>query len=126
MSTLVKIVVALGLVLPLGAFVVGSLAASGAEDPGPRQTIVLHDSPTRSASRHEDRSPADRPTEDTHGGPEVVTPSVHDLGDDHGGRRGGDDSSSGPPSGGGQGSGQDSGHGGGGHGSDDSGGGGHG
>lgn len=117
MSTLVKIVVALGLVLPLGAFVVGSLAASGAEEPGPRQTIVLRDSPTPSASPHEDRSPADRPTEDTHGGPEVVTPSVHDLGDDHGGRLGGDDSSSGHSGGG---------HGGSGHGSDDSGGGGHG
>lgn len=112
MSTLVKIVVALGLVLPLGAFVVGSLAASGAEDPGPRQTIVVRDSPTRSASPHEDHSPADRPNEETQGGPEVVTPTVHDLDDDHGGRRGGDDSS---------------GHSGSGHGGgDDSGGGGHG
>ena len=111
MSTLVKIVVALGLVLPLGAFVVGSLAASGAEDPGPRQTIVVRDSPTRSASPHEDHNPADRPTGEAHAGPEVVTPSVHDLGDDHGGRRGGDASS---------------GHGSSGHGSDDSGGGGHG
>ena len=122
MSTLVKIVVALGLILPLGAFVVGSLAAPGAEDPGPRPTIVLRDAPTRSASPHEDHSPADRPNGETHGGPEVVTPSVHDLGDDHGGRRGGNDSS------GHSGSGHSgSGHGGSGHGgSDDSGGGGHG
>ncbi|MFC4786518.1 hypothetical protein ACT8ZV_18735 [Nocardioides sp. MAHUQ-72] len=101
MSTLAKILVTLGLVLPLGAFVAGSLAASGAEDPGPRETIVIRDSPTRSASPHDDRSPSSRPSRETHhDGPEVVTPSLDDLGDDHGGDRAGD---------------------GGGHGSDDSG-----
>jgi len=114
MRTLVKALVVLGLVLPLGAYVVGSLAAVGSDDPRPPDTIVIRDSPTRSATPHGHPSPSGRPTEDTHG-PEVVTPSVHDLGDDHGGRRGGGDTSGG----------HGSGHGGG-HGSDDSGGGGHG
>ena len=124
MSTLVKVLVSLGLVLPLGAFVAGSIAASGADDPGPRETIVIRDSPTRSASPHADRSPSDRPSADDHGGPEVVTPSLEDLGDDHGGdrgRNGSDDGGHGGDDDGG--SGDDSG---GSHGSDDSGGGGHG
>lgn len=126
MSTLVKILVSLGLVLPLGAFVAGSIAASGADDPGPRETIVIRDSPTRSASPHDDRSPSDRPSADDHGGPEVVTPSLDDLGDDHGGDRGNDGSDDVDSGGHGSddsGSGGDSG---GSHGSDDSGGGGHG
>jgi hypothetical protein len=108
MSTWLKILVTLGLVLPLGAFVAGSLAASGADDPAPRETIVIRDSPTRSASPHVEPShspsPSDEPSPEDHGGPEVVTPSLDDLGDDHGGDRPGH----------------------GGHGSDDSGGGGHG
>ena len=115
MKTLVKTLIALGLVLPLGAYVAGSLAAVGADDPRPHDTIVIRDSPTRSASPDLRPSPSARSTPDDHGEPEVVTPSVHDLGDDHGGDRGGHGST-------------DGGHGssGGGHGSDDSGGGGHG
>jgi len=131
MSTLVKVLVSLGLVLPLGAFVAGSIAASGADDPGPRETIVIRDSPTRSASPHADRSPSDRPSADDHGGPEVVTPSLEDLGDDHGGDRGRNGSDDGSDDGGhgGDDGGDDGGSGddsGGSHGSDDSGGGGHG
>ena len=45
MSTLVKILVTLGLVLPMGAFVAGSLAASSADEPAPRETIVIRESP---------------------------------------------------------------------------------
>ena len=139
MRTLVKVLVALGVVLPLGAYVAGSLAAVGADDPGPRQTIVISDSPSRSAHPHVEHGPSGRPSADDHGGPEVVTPSLDDLGDDHGGdrtagrgggtgggtgsgtgARGGDGSgSSGSSGGSGRGSG-------GSHGSDDSGGGGHG
>ncbi|WP_460822293.1 hypothetical protein [Nocardioides ungokensis] len=118
MNALVKTLIALGLVLPLGAYVAGSLAAVGADDPRPHDTIVIRDSPTRSASPDVRPSPSARSTPDDHGRPEVVTPSVHDLGDDHGGDRGGHGGH------GSTGGGHDSS--GGGHGSDDSGGGGHG
>ena len=133
MSTLVKILVSLGLVLPLGAFVAGSVVASGADEPGPRETIVIRDSPARSpagsTAPHDHRTPPATPRGDDHAGPEVVTPSLDDLGDDHGGHGGhgsghgghGSDDRSGPGSS--HGSGDDSG---GSHGSDDSGGGGHG
>ncbi|GAA2143605.1 hypothetical protein GCM10009844_16160 [Nocardioides koreensis] len=130
MSTLVKILVTLGLVLPMGAFVAGSLAASSADEPAPRETIVIRDSPTRSAAPDgtTTRSPG-HDVGDDHGGPEVVTPSLDDLRDDHGGEhgrgggsddRGGDDGGHGSDD---SGSGGDSG---GSHGGDDSGGGGHG
>jgi len=76
MSTLVKILVTLGLVLPMGAFVAGSLAASSADEPAPRETIVIRDSPTRTASP---------------GGTGTPSPG-HDAGDDHGGDRRGDHS----------------------------------
>ena len=78
MSTLVKILVTLGLVLPMGAFVAGSLAASSADEPAPRETIVIRDSPTRTASPDGDRTPSPSPG--------------HDAGDDHGGDRGDDHS----------------------------------
>ena len=121
MRTLVKVLVALVVVVPLGAYVAGSLAAVGVDDPAPHRTIVVRDSPTRSTpasapasgrpspsertSPSGRPSPSDRPGEGGHGVPEVVTPTVHDLGDDHGGDHGGSGGS---------------------HGSDDSGGGGHG
>ena len=143
MSTVVKILVTLGLVLPLGAFVAGSLAASGADDPGPRPAIVIPDSPSRSAAPGDDRSPSRGPSDDSspddHGGVGVITPSPDDLddhgddsgrdgeaGDDHGGSddsglRGGDSDNSGSDDSGSDDSGSHSG------GSDDSGhGGGHG
>jgi hypothetical protein len=81
MSTLVKIAVALAVVLPLGAFVVGSLAASGAEDPGPRQTIVLRDPPSPEGRASRSATPTTGPGD--HGGTRVITPSPDDL-DDHG------------------------------------------
>ncbi len=74
MSTLAKILIPLGLVLPLGAFVAGAVAVSGADDPAPRETIVIRDAPTRSNSPHEDRSPSAHPSDDP------TTAATHDAG----------------------------------------------
>ncbi|MQW77876.1 hypothetical protein GHK92_18550 [Nocardioides sp. dk4132] len=41
MSKLWQVLLGLGLVLPLGGYVAGSLAATSAEDPAPRPPIVL-------------------------------------------------------------------------------------
>lgn len=130
MSTWLKTLVTLGLVLPLGAFVAGSLAASGADEPAPRETIVIRDAPTgspsgipsESPSPHVERSRTPSPTDDASpeddDGPEVLTPSLDDLGDDHGGDRHGGDDADGSDSGHGS---DDSGSSHSGHGSDDSG-----
>ena len=82
MSTVWKVLVALALVVPLGAYVAGSLAASASGDPEPRHTIQIRESgPTRSPSPSPSPS-ASRSTE-----PEVIAPSYDDLDDDHGGDR---------------------------------------
>ena len=119
MRTVWKIVIVLALVLPSGAFVAGSLAASSADRPSPRHTIVIRDdsasappSPRRagpSAQRSDDHP--DRSVE-------VVTPTPGDLRDDHGGTSGGTgggghDSGSGSGSGHSGGSDDGGGHGGG-------------
>ena len=129
MSILVKILVPLGLVLPLGAFVAGSLAASGSPDPGPRETIVIRDAPTGSASPHPERTPSGDPSPEDHHGTGVITPSPDDIDDhgddsgrdgDHGAEHHGGDDHGGSGSSG-SGSSGSGGSGSGGHGSDDSG-----
>lgn len=83
MSAVWKALLGLAVVLPLGAYVAGSLAASAADDPRPRHTIQIRQpDPSRPAGPSPTRS----------SGPEVVVPGYHDLGDDHGGDdHGGDD-----------------------------------
>ena len=54
MSTVWKVLIALALVLPMGAFVAGSLVASAADDPAPRETIQI-----RSAEPTPSDEPAD-------------------------------------------------------------------
>src|SRR3954451_24532043 len=97
-----KVFAALALMLPLGAFVAGTLVASAADDPTPRHTVIIDDpsgTPSPSSSPSED--PGDDATEDQgddhgddHGGDDglsEVTPSPDDWddhGDDHGGHSG--------------------------------------
>ena len=112
-----KVFAALALMLPLGAFVAGNLVASAADDPAPRDTIIIDDtsgtpsgdpspssSPTGTPEREPDRRPDDDPTDDPtddqtddHGGDggdddglDEVTPTPDDW-DDHGDDHGGDD-----------------------------------
>lgn len=118
MKTVWKVLLGLALVVPMGAYVVGSLAASASEDPAPRHTIQI-EGPERTPAPT--RTPRPTPTET--GGVEVITPHYDDFddhddhgdddGDDSSGHGGGDDSSG---HGGGDhgGGGNDSGHGGGG------------
>lgn len=114
MRTVWKIVIVLALVLPSGAFVAGSLAASSADQPSPRHTIVIDDSASPSPRRA--GPSADRSDDHPDRSVEVVTPTPGDLRDDHGGASGGGHSGDG---GAGSGSGSGSGQSGG---SDDSGG----
>ena len=87
MSTVWKVLLGLALVVPMGAYIAGSLVASAADDPRPRHPITLHD-PGRTPSHTPSRSPAPSPSASE--GPEVITPGYDDLGDDHGGDHGGD------------------------------------
>ncbi|WP_230487186.1 hypothetical protein [Nocardioides anomalus] len=106
MRTFWKVFAALALMLPLGAFVAGTLVASAADEPAERDTIVIRDGAAST-------SPTPEPEDDTPG-VDTVTPSpdeVHDAGDDHGGDRPDDqsDDQSDDSSGGGHGSGHGSG-----------------
>ena len=120
MRTVWKIVIVLALVLPSGAFVAGSLAASSADQPTPRHTIVIREdagSPSPSASPRRAGSSADASDDHPDRSVEVVTPTPGDLRDDHGGTSGGghgsDDSGSGSGSGHSGGTDDSGGHGGG-------------
>lgn len=104
MKTIWKVLLGLAVILPMGAFVTGALAASASDDPAPRQTIQIRQpDPSRTASPTPSptRSPSPTPTgrgaddrTDDHGDDqaddhaddevEVVTPDYDDL-DDHGG-----------------------------------------
>jgi hypothetical protein len=114
MRTLWKVFLPLALVLPLGAFVAGSLVASATDDPPVRDTIVIRESgatpgtPTPSPSDDPTRDPADDPDDTDDGDVETVTVEPDDVdddsdgrsdaypGEDHSGPGGGDDGSSGP------------------------------
>ena len=86
MRTVWKVLLGLAVVLPLGAYVAGSLAASAADDPAPRTPIELRDpGPGRTTP------PAPSHTPSASDEPEVITPSYDDLDDDHGGDRHGGD-----------------------------------
>lgn len=78
MNPLLKVLLALAVVLPLGGFVVGSLVSATNDDPPARAPIELTETPSS--------SPSDRPES-----PQVVTPRPggadrdddDDDGDDH-------------------------------------------
>src|SRR5687768_8306844 len=67
MSTVWKFLIALGLLLPSGAFLAGMFVASTTDPQAPRETILIQDSQpgtdsvTRSPSRHPKRPPAPSP-----------------------------------------------------------------
>ncbi|NYJ00979.1 hypothetical protein HNR19_001677 [Nocardioides thalensis] len=106
-----KILLALAVVLPLGGFVVGSLASAADDDPLPRQPIVLREGDESQApSDAPSPSPGPRSGESRNGSSDddvndpddhVVSPKPYedgddDSGDDHGttgeeGDDGGDD-----------------------------------
>jgi len=94
MRTLWKIFVPLALVLPLSAFVAGSLVASASDDPPVRDTIVIRESgatprtPTATPSDDPTRGHEDDPDDDTDDGDEVETVDVEpdDVHDDSDGR----------------------------------------
>src|SRR4051794_6901057 len=93
MKTIWKVLVGLALVVPMVAYVAGSLVASAADDPAPRQTIQIQQpGPTP--------TPKPRPTRTTQSPQppvesddvEVITPEYDDFDDhdDHGDDDGGD------------------------------------
>lgn len=67
MRSLWKVVLALLVVLPLGAFAVGALVASSVNQPEPRETVILENvggrSPSPTQSRTPSRSPSAKPTD---------------------------------------------------------------
>jgi uncharacterized membrane protein YgcG len=116
MKTAWKVLLGLVLVVPLGAYVAGSLAASASDDPAQRHTIQI-DEPSQTPTTTPTTTPSTTPSAPVSATPEdddveVITPDYDDLDDDHGG----DDNSGhgGDDSGHGGGGGDDSGHGGGG------------
>ena len=86
MSMVWKLLIALGLLLPSGAFMAGMLVASTAEPQAPRETILIRDSEpgpdssTRSPNRRPERSSTPSPSLSPTGGG-VADPDADD-GDD--------------------------------------------
>lgn len=60
MSPLVKFLLPLVVVLPLGGFVAGSLVSAAHDDPGPRTPIVLREDSSRTPTTG---TPTDEPTD---------------------------------------------------------------
>jgi hypothetical protein len=104
MKTLWKALLALALLVPMGAYVAGSLVASAADDPAPRSPIVIKD-PGRSATPT--GTPSSSPSPSTGVGeieldPDDLDDDSDDSGrdDDHGDDHGDDEDHSGPGGGG--------------------------
>lgn len=93
-----KVLLGLALGLPMGAYAVGSMVSSAADDPGRRAPIILEDAPTPAqdtvpgATIAPSPTPAPRPDDDDRDDrddeeegrsrPEVVVPSFTDRDDD--------------------------------------------
>ncbi len=84
-----KVLLALVLVLPMAAFVAGSLVASAADEPAPRDPIVITEQPSPRPSRTPAPSPEPPPTrseDDRDSGDdddvEVVTPEPAEVDDE--------------------------------------------
>ena len=60
MRTVWKVVLPLALVLPMAAYVAGSLGATRSHDPSPRETVVIRDAPSSTPAGPAGRPPADR------------------------------------------------------------------
>jgi hypothetical protein len=86
MSTVWKVLVGLALALPLGAFVAGALVASSADEPAPRETIVIQDAPSHPDDRRDDG----RRNDDGRPGQQGDRHDDDDAGDDRGDDEGGD------------------------------------
>ncbi|MGH3364236.1 MAG: hypothetical protein ACRDOW_05860 [Nocardioidaceae bacterium] len=104
MSTFVKVMVALLLTLPLGAYITGTLAASQTDMPPTRVPVVLEGHPSESALPTPSRTPRPSPTSgptrnrddrgddvDDDDDVRVIRPTPREVDDDHG--DGGDDRS---------------------------------
>lgn len=77
-----KVLLGLALGLPMGAYAVGSMVSSAADDPGQRAPIILDDAPT--------------PAQDTVPGPTLRPSPEPARGGDDDGDDGGDDGDDGP------------------------------
>ena len=85
MSPLWKSLSALAVVLPVGGYVAGSLAATSGDDPAPREVIVIRDAPTQQSSPGTTISPRPSPSGDPSGrGDDSDPDDDHDDGDDDG------------------------------------------
>ena len=116
MSTVWKVLIGLALVVPMGAYVAGSLVASADNDPTPRHPITIRESdPTPSSSPSPTPTRTAEPEEETGDDDdvEVITPDYDDLYDDHGGDDNSGHGGGGNSGHGGDGGGDHSGHGGG-------------
>jgi hypothetical protein len=109
MKTVWKVLLGLALVVPMGAYVVGSLAASASDDPAPRHSIRIeqHDpTPSGQSTPTPGQDPSGEPSADSSGHGrsgdddevEVITPEYDDFDDeddghddDHSGSGGQDD-----------------------------------
>lgn len=87
MSSLVKALVILALVLPMTAYVVGSLVASGGKEPSDRDPVIIQDPPVMEpAAPRETRTPTPGDDEGARDDNEVrvVTPRPTQVGSDDG------------------------------------------
>lgn len=97
MTGIPKVLLGLALGLPMGAYAVGSIVSSAADDPGQRPPIILQDAPspaqgtvpgaTLSPSADPTRSgdddrDDDRDDDEARNRPEVVVPTYADRDDD--------------------------------------------
>jgi len=104
-STFLKVMVALLLTLPLGAYITGTLVASQTDMPPTRVPVVLEGSPSESVLPTPSRTPRPSPTsdptrnrddrgdddDDDDDDVRVIRPTPREVDDDHG--DGGDDRS---------------------------------
>src|SRR6478609_4007623 len=84
MKTVWKVLLGLALVVPMGAYVVGSLAASAADEPAPRQIIQIQEpDPTPTPTPKPTKTPTPTPpSTDDDDDVEVITPDYDDFDDD--------------------------------------------
>lgn len=99
MTGIAKVLLGLALGLPMGAYAVGSIVSSAADDPGQRPPIILQDapspaqgtvpgatlSPSADPTRSGDDDPGDdddRDDDEARNRPEVVVPTYADRDDD--------------------------------------------
>ncbi|WP_245916711.1 hypothetical protein [Nocardioides gansuensis] len=89
MSSLVKVLVVLALVLPMMAYVVGSLVASGAGEPSDRDPVIIRDAPASEPAPRgaRPRAPDDDGRETDDNEVRVVTPRPSQVGSDEGERQ---------------------------------------